>query len=53
MPRTILVHLNIEVPDAEPRSAADIADAVVAVLRGYTDDSIRRFDIAAPLAEDV
>lgn len=32
MPRTILIHLNASVPSDDPRSADEIADAVLAAL---------------------
>lgn len=54
MPRTILVHLSIEVPDEDDRSADQIADALLAALEvGSDDDTVRDLVVVAPLAEDV
>lgn len=54
MPRTILVHLNVEVPDEDDRSADQIADALLGALEvGGDDDSVRDLKVIAPLAEDV
>lgn len=54
MPRTILVHLNVEVPDGDGRTANGIADNVldavhIAIESGDVD--VLRADVA--LAEEV
>lgn len=54
MPREILVHLNVEVPDSDTRDPRDIADAITGALEvGSDDDSVRNLTIVAPLAEEV
>lgn len=52
--RTILVHLNVAVPEEDERSAEQIADAVLGAIEvGSDDDSVRDLAITAPLAEEV
>ena len=48
MPREILVHLNVEVPDSDSRSEDEIAGAIVAKL-----DGLDGLVIVAPLAEEI
>lgn len=44
--RTILVHLNVEVPDDDPRDANAIADAILSMIEvGSDDDSVREFRV--------
>lgn len=52
--RTVLVHLNVEVPDEDERDADAIADALLGALEvGSDDESVRDLKVVAPLAEDV
>jgi hypothetical protein len=54
MPRTVLVHLNVEAPDSDTRTADQIADALMGALEvGADDDSVRELSVTAPLAEEV
>lgn len=54
MPRTILVHLNVEVPDEDERNPNQIADAIMGALEvGQDDDTVRDLVITAPLADEV
>jgi hypothetical protein len=54
MPRTIIVHLNIELPDSDKRTADEIADAITESLSVSSDkDPVRFEDVVAPLAEEV
>ena len=54
MPRTILVHLNVEVPDDDDREADAIAEAILAAVEvGSDSDEVRDLVVAAPLAEEV
>lgn len=54
MARTILIHLNVEAPDTDERTADQIADAILAALEvGSDDNSVRELEIVAPLAEEV
>ena len=46
MPRTILVHLNVTVPDSDKRNADEVADAILAAIEvGSDDDSVRELGI--------
>ncbi len=49
--RTILVHLNVEVPDEDERGPVEFADEIVGSLA--QDPDLIRCDISAPLAEEV
>lgn len=57
MPRTILVHLNIELPDDEPADANDVAEAVQQAFdQALTLDrsrTLRVVDWCIPLAEEI
>lgn len=54
MPRTVLVHLNVGVPDDDTRTAGEIAEALLGALEvGSDDDSVRDLDVTAPLAEQI
>jgi hypothetical protein len=54
MPRTIIVHLNVQVPDDDPRLAAEIGQAILgAVEVGSDDDSVRDLVVTAPLSEQI
>ena len=54
MPRTILVHLNVQVPDKDPRTPGEIARAVYGALEvGSDDDSVRDLKITVALTEEV
>ena len=53
MPRTILVHLNVEVPDEDRRPVPEIVASVLAALEvGSDDESVRDLKIVVPLAEE-
>jgi hypothetical protein len=53
-PREVLVHLNVEVPATDTRSADEIANAVMGALEvGQDDDSVRDLKIVCPLADEV
>lgn len=52
-PRTVLVHLNVEVPAGDPRTPNQIADAIIGALEvGSDDDSVRDLKPLATLAEE-
>jgi hypothetical protein len=54
MSRTILVHLSVDAPASDGRSANEIADALLAALEvGGDDDSVRSLEVVCPLAEEV
>ena len=53
-PRTVLVHLNVEVPPSDPRDAGQIANAVMAAIEvGSDDEELYHLTIVAPLAEEI
>ena len=49
-PRTLLVHLSVEVPADDPRTADEVADAIQSALRRL---AWLEADITVPLAEEV
>lgn len=49
MPRTILVHLNVEAPDDDPRDADAISEAVLGVIQ----DSDLGLDISVAMSEEI
>jgi len=52
--RTVLVHLNVEVPGWDGRTANQIADAILAAIEvGQDDETVRDLKVDAPLAEEV
>ena len=52
--RTVLVHLNVEVPAEDQRDADKIADAIMAALEvGSDDESVYYLQPIVTLAEDV
>jgi len=52
--RTILVHLNVEVPDTDKRSPTMIADDILSAwFVGYEGSDEGPMNIGAPLAEEV
>lgn len=57
MPRTILVHLNVEVADDAPCTASDVADEVRGALDVGTDPdqtpALATYGAAITLAEEV
>jgi hypothetical protein len=54
MSRTILLHVNADVPDSDPRSAEQIADAVRGALDvGSDDDMLAGVGLEIVLAEEV
>jgi hypothetical protein len=54
MTRTILIHLNVEVPDHDPRDEDEIAEAVLAALVvGSDDESVCDLAIRDSLHEEI
>ena len=54
MPRTILVHLNVSVPDGDDRTAEQIQTAVMGAYEVGSDDvSLEGLEVTSPLAEEV
>ena len=54
MPRTILVHLNVEVPEGDERTVEEIEESILAaIIVGSDDDSVRDLIITIPLAEEI
>jgi hypothetical protein len=52
-PRTILVHLNIEIPADDSRTPNQVADAIEAALSVVADhDSLAGMTITCPMAEE-
>jgi hypothetical protein len=52
--RVILVHLNVELSDDDPRGANEIAETILAAIEvGSDDDSVRGLTVCAPLAEEL
>jgi hypothetical protein len=52
--RTVLVHLNVQVPGTDDRDADAIADAVMAALEvGSDDESVADLKVVCPMAEEV
>jgi hypothetical protein len=44
--RTVLIHLNVQVPDGDERNADEVADAILAAIEvGSDDDSVRALGI--------
>lgn len=54
MPREILMHLNVAVPDGDVRTPDQIADAVMAAAEvGSDDDSVRDLEVVVAMVEEV
>ena len=54
MPREILIHLNVEVPESDTRSAEEISDAISGALEVGSDNEILEgISWQIPLAEDI
>jgi hypothetical protein len=54
MTRTILVHLNVDVPEPDSRTANEIADALLGAIEvGSDDDSVRELGVVCLMAEEV
>jgi hypothetical protein len=54
MARTILVHLNIALPDDDRKTTDQVADAVIhAITRGDLFRDFTDAEIVCPLAEEV
>jgi hypothetical protein len=54
MSRTILVHLNVEAPDSDTRSADAIADALLAAVEvGADNELVSELEVVCPLAEEI
>jgi hypothetical protein len=53
-PRTVVLHLNITVPNDDSRATTAIADAVMGAIEvGKDDDAVRDLRIVDALAEEV
>lgn len=53
-PRTVLIHLNVEVPDEDERDPEAIGQAISGVLEvGQDDDSVRDLVIFVALTDEV
>jgi len=52
MPRTVLMHLNVEVPDDDDRSVPDLVRAVEGAIEVGSDDEVMK-GLACVLAEEV
>lgn len=54
MSRTILVHLNVTVPEGDDRSMEEIVAAIEGALEvGSDDESVRSLEIVTALAEEI
>lgn len=54
MSRTVLIHLNVQVPDEDARDATQIAQAVEGAIEVGSDDaSVRGLVIEAVLSEEL
>jgi hypothetical protein len=54
MPRTILIHLNVEAPDDDPRTFVEIEEAVKGALEvGSDDPSLDGLTIEVTMAEEI
>lgn len=55
MPRTILIHLNVEVPENDKRKVEEIVFSAIsgALVVGSDDDSVRDLKFSIPLAEEI
>jgi hypothetical protein len=54
MPRTILLHLNVEVPDTDQRNANMVADDILAAwFVGYEGSDEGPMEVVCSLAEEV
>jgi hypothetical protein len=52
--RTVLVHLNVEVPEADARDAEEIAQAVYGALEvGSDHESVRNLTVVMALSEEL
>lgn len=52
--RTILIHVNVEVPGDDHRSRDEIVAAVLGSIEvGSDDDSVRDLKVTLPLVEEV
>lgn len=53
-PRTVLVHLNVQVPRSDTRPEREIIEAIEGALSvGWDDDSVRNLNIYVALAEQI
>lgn len=54
MPREILLHLNVSVPDGDDRPVDEIEHAVTGALEvGSDDESLEGLEIVVVLAEEI
>jgi len=54
MPREILIHMNVEVPEDDKRSAEEISQAIQGALEVGSDNEILEgISWQIPLAEDI
>lgn len=52
--RTVLVHLNVQVPDYDNRTADEVGGAILDALDvGSDDDAVRNLLVECPLVEEV
>ena len=52
--REILVHLNVEAPDSDTRTADEIAAAIMAALEvGSDDESVSALIIVPAMSEEI
>jgi len=51
--RTVLVHLNVQVPAHDQREPREIADAIHGALDVGSDDEVRHLVVTIPLVEEV
>ena len=54
MPRTVIIHLSVEVPDDDTRTPDEIADMVeIALSNGHDENPLAGLEVHCPLAEEV
>jgi len=54
MKRVVLVHLNVEVPESDTRTAEEIGGAIYGALEvGSDNDAVRDLDIAVALTDEI
>lgn len=54
MPRTVIIHLSVEVPDEDVRTPDELADMVeIALANGLDENPLAGLEVHCPLAEEV